>query len=213
VAEKLHKEVDIELSCNEDFRKAVKAAFDTVDEEFIEEGESMMWYSGTTVVCALFDQKHKVLLVANLGDSRCVLCRSGKAVPMSIDHKPTLPEERKRIEAAGFSVIEGRIDGSHALSRAIGDAELKGNLSLEASEQAISNVPEFMECEITKEDEFLVLACDGLWDVMHNQQAVDFISERLNKGVDLHSISTQLATHAVEIGSTDNVSVCIVTLP
>ena len=82
------------------------------------------------------------ILVLNLGDSRCVLSRGGKAIAMSEDHKPWVEKEKERILAAGKYIEDNRINGSHAFSRSIGDREMKDDL-LEPQNQAISPVPEF----------------------------------------------------------------------
>ncbi|KAL6058644.1 Protein phosphatase 2C 2 [Balamuthia mandrillaris] len=216
VAQHLHKQIDAHLAQNSDMEAAITAAFLVVDEDFMDEAESMMWYSGTVVVCAFLDTQKQEVLVANLGDSRCVLSRNGEAVAMSRDHKPTDPTEMERIEAAGCTVTEGRINGTHAMSRAIGDAELKQNINLELADQAISNAPEFRREKLNGAEEFILLACDGLWDVMSNEEAVAWVNDRLQKndfGGDLNVLAAEMAAHAVQIGSTDNVSVCIVTLP
>jgi serine/threonine protein phosphatase PrpC len=83
------------------------------------------------------------LYVANAGDARCVLGVNGKAVPMSVDHKPSLPGERQRILRAG-SVInaDGRIDGNLNLSRALGDLRYKRNENLRPHEHAITAFPD-----------------------------------------------------------------------
>ena len=62
---------------------------------------------------------------ANAGDSRTVMCEHGKAVELSKDHKPDLPTERTRILKAGGEVVDGRVNGMLALSRAIGDFDYK----------------------------------------------------------------------------------------
>lgn len=82
---------------------------------------------------------------ANIGDSRAVLCRSGKAVPLSFDHKPDHPQEHNRIEKAGGIVEQGRINGALNLSRAFGDFEFKNNEKVPASEQCVICVPEITE--------------------------------------------------------------------
>ncbi len=187
---------------------------------------------GTTIISALLDKQNRELLVANLGDSRCVLAQEMAngvltAHPLSRDHKPLDPTERARIEHAGCVVSpEGRINGTHALSRAIGDFELKNNLKLEMRDQAISNEPEIQTHRLSERDLFLVLACDGLYDVLSNQQIVDFVYTNVqqqqqsanananeNGNVDLDDVALKLANHAIEQGSTDNVTVCIITLP
>ena len=67
----------------------------------------------------------KKLVIANAGDSRCVLARGGKAIPLSFDHKPENEEERSRIEKAGSTIVEGRVDGNLNLSRSLGDLKYK----------------------------------------------------------------------------------------
>ncbi|KVI11942.1 probable protein phosphatase 2C 24 [Cynara cardunculus var. scolymus] len=118
---------------------------------------------GSTAVVAVVTPDN--IIVANCGDSRAVLCRNGKAVPLSSDHKPDRPDELKRIEAAGGRVVywEGaRVCGVLAMSRAIGDNYLKPYVSCE---------PEVTITKRTGEDECLILASDGLWDVVSNETA------------------------------------------
>ncbi|KAL4452740.1 hypothetical protein ABPG75_008402 [Micractinium tetrahymenae] len=150
--------------------------------------------AGCTAVVALLVKDH--LYVANAGDSRAVLCRGGKAVAMSEDHKPAAPDERARIMAAGgfLSEIGGitRVNGNLNLSRAIGDLRYKMNSELEPKDQIITAEPDVAVQRLVPEDRFLVLACDGIWDVMNNQQVVDFVAERLAKGEQPEVISSQL---------------------
>jgi serine/threonine protein phosphatase PrpC len=121
VAECLHDEIDRALAraqSTADWAAAVTSAFSTVDENLMDESESMMWTSGTTVVCAAFHKEERELWVANLGDSRCVLARHDQggpkvvAEPLSSDHKPWVEGEIQRIERAGCRVTEGRINGT-----------------------------------------------------------------------------------------------------
>ena len=79
--------------------------------------------AGTTAVIVLMTKDR--YYVANIGDSRAVLCREGKAIPLSTDHKPDLPSEHNRIEKAGGTITQGRINGSLNLSRAFGDYTYK----------------------------------------------------------------------------------------
>lgn len=223
VAECLHDEIDRALAraqSTADWAAAVTSAFSTVDENLMDESESMMWTSGTTVVCAAFHKEERELWVANLGDSRCVLARHDQggpkvvAEPLSSDHKPWVEGEIQRIERAGCRVTEGRINGTHAMSRAMGDFELKNNINLDMRDQAISNEPEIRKVGVATDELFVVLACDGLFDVMTDQEVVEWVYDRLaSTNDDLDTIAERLAHHAVDIGSTDNVSVLIVTLP
>ncbi|XP_076805049.1 protein phosphatase 1G-like [Clavelina lepadiformis] len=136
--------------------------------------------SGTTAVVALLHgfQLH----VANAGDSRCVLCRKdGKAFDMSDDHKPEDETELSRIKAAGGHVnLQGRVNGGLNLSRAIGDHCYKTNKDLPLEEQMISAMPDVRSVVLDPDDEFMVLACDGVWNVFTSQEVVDFVRDRLN---------------------------------
>lgn len=120
------------------------------------------------------------LYVANAGDSRCVLSRSGKAIPMSEDHKPDLPGEIQRIREAGSCVIEGRVNGNINLSRSLGDLEYKGVPNLPPERQAVTASPDVKTMMLTPEDQFLVLCCDGVWDILSSQDCVNFVIERLH---------------------------------
>jgi len=135
--------------------------------------------SGTTAVVALM--KGDKLYVANAGDSRCVLCRGGKSLDLSVDHKPEDDIERKRIENAGAKIEgDGRVNGGLNLSRAIGDHAYKTNKDMLPEEQAITALPDITEHTITKEDTFMVLACDGIWNVMESEEVIEFVHSRLS---------------------------------
>ncbi|KAH6769192.1 protein phosphatase 2CA [Perilla frutescens var. frutescens] len=116
----------------------------------------------TAVVSVVTPDK---VIVSNCGDSRAVLCRNGVAIPLSVDHKPDRPDELNRIQEAGGRVIfwDGpRVLGVLAMSRAIGDNYLK---------PFVISEPEVTVTERTAEDECLILASDGLWDVVSNETA------------------------------------------
>ncbi|KAI3455221.1 hypothetical protein Pfo_011884 [Paulownia fortunei] len=134
--------------------------------------------SGSTACVAII--RNNQLLVANAGDSRCVMSRKGKAHDLSKDHKPDIAAEKKRILEAGGYVQYGRVNGSLNLARAIGDMEMKQNKSLPAEKQIVTANPDIVTIELSEDDEFLIIACDGIWDCMSSQQAVDFIKEQLN---------------------------------
>ncbi|RDD43318.1 Protein phosphatase 1G [Trichoplax sp. H2] len=133
--------------------------------------------SGTTAVVAVIHKDE--LIVANAGDSRCILCRNGVALPMSLDHKPTDSPEKERILGAGGKIIDGRINQGLNLSRAIGDHMYKGNPEKSSIEQMVIAKPDIVSLKLEPSDEFVVLACDGIWDCMSNQEVVDFIRVRL----------------------------------
>lgn len=137
--------------------------------------------SGCTAVVALLVDRD--LYVANAGDSRCIVCRSGKVVEMSFDHKPEDQIEFQRIRKAGGRVtMDGRVNGGLNLSRAIGDHGYKMNKELPAEEQMITAMPDLKKITLTEEDEFMVLACDGIWNYMSNEEVVGFVKHRIDAG-------------------------------
>ncbi|KAG7037659.1 putative protein phosphatase 2C 60 [Cucurbita argyrosperma subsp. argyrosperma] len=155
-------------------------ANDQADDWAFEEGPHSD-FSGPTsgcTACVAIIRNNK-LIVANAGDSRCVISRKGQAHSLSRDHKPDLEIERDRILKAGGFIHAGRVNGSLNLARAIGDMEFKQNKFLPAEKQIITANPDVTTVELCDDDEFIVIACDGIWDCMSNQQLVDFIHEQL----------------------------------
>ena len=169
--------------------------------------------SGCTAVAVLIEGDE--ILCANAGDSRGVLCRGGEAVPLSFDHKPYSPTELARIEKAGGFVANRRVNGVLALSRAIGDFSFKCNTRVPWEEQAVTSAPDVKSLTIDKDrDEFVVIACDGIWDVMTNEQVVTMVRSLFSQGVALSTICEQLmhqclSPHPFGLGC-DNMSVIIV---
>ncbi|KAI3806436.1 hypothetical protein L1987_22341 [Smallanthus sonchifolius] len=171
VKEELNKKVE-----SMEWKKTMERSFNRMDKEVTDWNKGTVGGNcrcelqapasdavGSTAVVAVTTPDK--IIVANCGDSRAVLCRNGKAVPLSSDHKPDRPDELNRIQAAGGRVIywEGaRVLGVLAMSRAIGDNYLKPYVSSE---------PEVTITERTAEDECLIIASDGLWDVVSNDTA------------------------------------------
>ncbi|RZC00982.1 putative protein phosphatase 2C 60 isoform C [Glycine soja] len=98
---------------------------------------------------------------------------------LSKDHKPELEAEKDRILKAGGFIQVGRVNGSLNLARAIGDMEFKQNKYLPVEKQIVTADPDITSVELCDDDEFLVIACDGIWDCMSSQQLVDFIHQQL----------------------------------
>uniref|UniRef100_A0A0X3P3B1 protein-serine/threonine phosphatase n=1 Tax=Schistocephalus solidus TaxID=70667 RepID=A0A0X3P3B1_SCHSO len=144
---------------------------------------------GSTCIVLLVRDGH--IYCANCGDSRAVISSLGVAEAFSTDHKPSLPRERSRILAAGGWISGGnRVNGNLALSRALGDFTFKRNPQLSPVDQIISPEPE-VTCRDTRpeEDEFIVMGCDGIWDVLTDQEVVSFVRSRLAAGSPPDSVS------------------------
>lgn len=190
-------------------------------EENPQDPDDCLVQAGCTAVVAI--KKGSELYVANAGDSRGVLCRSGKAIALSEDHKPAHENERSRIIAAGgfLSEIGGvcRVNGNLNLSRAIGDLKYKNNADLPPKDQIITAQPDIRRFSLAPDDRFFVLACDGVWDVMSNQEVVDFISQKLDQGMNTSQaacalLDACLATDPKEARGVgcDNMTVVVVEL-
>ncbi|CAG7852167.1 Protein phosphatase 2C homolog 2 Short=PP2C-2 [Serendipita indica DSM 11827] len=170
-----------------DYATALKKAFLGTDDDLRADTTFMHDPSGCTAVAALLTKDRK-LYVANAGDSRSVLSIKGEVKPMSFDHKPTNKDETARIVAAGGFVEYGRVNGNLALSRAIGDFEFKSNNSLGPEKQIVTANPDIEIHELSDEDEFLILACDGIWDCLSSQQAVDMVRRLIAQKKSLQEI-------------------------
>lgn len=152
--------------------------------------------SGCTACLALIQGSE--LYVANVGDSRIVVCRDGNAVDMSIDHKPEDDEETARIIKAGGRVTEdGRVNGGLNLSRAIGDHGYKQNKNLPPEEQMISPLPDVQSMTLSPQDQFMIVACDGIWNSLSSEEACTFVSERLAENKKLSTICEELFDHCL----------------
>ncbi|CAH1404897.1 unnamed protein product [Nezara viridula] len=170
--------------------------------------------AGSTAVVVII--RNETLYCANLGDSRAIAFAHNHVIPLSTDHKPMLPLERKRILDAGCFVNFDRVNGDLALSRAFGDFAYKRNRRKSISEQAVISQPEVVKKTLTREWEFVVLACDGIWDVMTNEQVCHFIRTRIEKNVKPDLICSQLLDECLckddpnaKYVGTDNMTVII----
>jgi serine/threonine protein phosphatase PrpC len=137
-------------------------------------------HAGATAIVAVLTGK--ILTVANAGDSRAVLCRAGGAVfPLSYDHKPQQDREMTRItRSGGFVNNFGRINGNLNLSRSIGDLKYKQVPGIPPADQMITAEPDIMQVGLQEDDEFIVLGCDGIWDCLSNEDAVEYVRQRID---------------------------------
>ncbi|RWV93431.1 hypothetical protein GW17_00044111 [Ensete ventricosum] len=140
-------------------------------------------------------------------DCRAVLGKRGRAIELSRDHKPNCNAERLRIEKLGGSVYDGYLNGQLSVARALGDWHMKGS---KGSACPLSAEPELQEAILTEEDEFLVIGCDGLWDVMSSQCAVTITRKELMLHNDPEKCSRELVREALKRNTCDNLTVVVV---
>ncbi|XP_030234875.1 protein phosphatase 1B isoform X2 [Gadus morhua] len=168
--------------------------------------------SGSTAVGVLLSPDH--LFFINCGDSRAVLYRNARVCFSTLDHKPCNPQEKERIQNAGGSVMIQRVNGSLAVSRALGDFDYKCVDGKGQTEQLVSPEPDVFEMVRSPElDQFVVLACDGIWDVMSNEELCEFVRSRLEVSHDLERVCNELVDTCLHKGSRDNMSVVLVCFP
>ncbi|KAK2846512.1 hypothetical protein Q5P01_009511 [Channa striata] len=213
-------------------KKCLLDTFRLTDEDFLKKASSQKpaWKDGSTATCVLVVED--VVYVANLGDSRAVLCRmeataEGQRRPVTLalskEHNPTIYEERMRIQRAGGTVRDGRVLGVLEVSRSIGDGQYK--------RCGVISTPDLRRCQLTASDRFIILACDGLFKVFSADEAVKFVLNILQEGsveqkpglteqkpglteeeVRVEVACQQLASEAVRRGCADNVTVILVTI-
>lgn len=164
--------------------------------------------SGTTALTAVVSGR--ILLVANAGDCRAVLSRRGKAVEMSRDHRPRCTRERKRIEGSGGYVIGDYLNGRLNVTRALGDWHIEGMKNLGAGGGPLSAEPEIKKAKLSKDDEFLIIGCDGIWEAFTNQNAVDFARRKLQEHNDLETCCKELVDEAMKREIKDNLTAVMV---
>ncbi|QRW21265.1 protein phosphatase 2C [Rhizoctonia solani] len=203
---------------NEPIPDILNRTFHAVDKELSDIAAQGATHSGCTAVTAflrLEDAEGKpvkdphgpcrrVLYTANAGDARGVLCRGGKAVRLTYDHKGSDKQEAKRIVDAGGFVLNNRVNGKRspcvlAVTRSLGDSAMK---------EFVVGSPYTTETELSEDDEFVILACDGLWDVADDQAAVDIVRKAAPNSA--QDAAKTLLEHALSSFSMDNVSVLVV---
>lgn len=216
-----------EDAASELMRKILKTCYLRADKEFITPKNAPQ--SGSTAATVILFGRR--LFAANVGDSRVVLCRSGgQCVELTSDHKPSRPDEAARVRAAGGFILHKRVMGELAITRAFGDKSfkmgIKAMLEDEAEELAqngeakdlnaplVSAEPEIASMVLSHNDEFLLLACDGLFDVFRSQDAIALARQELiaHRG-EPAEVARILSDQAIRVRrSRDNVSILIIVL-
>jgi len=181
------------------YEDAIVAGYLECDQKMRTEESLKDEMSGSTAVSALL--RGSDLYVGNVGDSRCIACIDGVADPLSVDHKPSDPLEKARIVNAGGFVELNRVNGNLALSRAMGDFSFKQNANLSPEDQIVSGCPDVVCRSVSQDWQFVLLACDGIWDVLSNQEVADFVIRRIANGLEPEIICEELMNRCL---ATDN---------
>ncbi|CAG7869243.1 unnamed protein product [Brassica rapa] len=193
-------------------KKAILDGFRKTDELLLQESVSVLtfvygsggWQDGATAVCVwIVDQK---VFIANIGDAKAVLARSSstnesgshteactplKAIVLTREHKAIYPQERSRIQKSGGVVSSnGRLQGRLEVSRAFGDRQFK--------KYGVIATPDIHAFELTEREDFMILGCDGLWEVFGPSDAVGFVQKLLKEGLPVSTISRRLVKEAVK---------------
>lgn len=219
-----------EDSTSELMRRILKTAYLRTDKEFISPKTAPQ--SGSTAATIVLMGRR--LFAANVGDSRVVLCRSGgQCVELTSDHKPSRPDEAARVRAAGGFILHKRVMGELAITRAFGDKSFKMGIKAMLDEESednngsgnddmakdltaplVSSEPEIASMVLNHNDEFLLLACDGLFDVFRSQDAIALARQELiaHRG-EPAEVARILSDQAIRVRrSRDNVSILIIVL-
>ena len=193
----------------EDKRLATKyfsGVFNMVQNNIEKEHPRMSKYCGSTSLLGIYhyDKKNNPMLwMLNVGDCRAVLCKSDNNVEqLTEDHKPNTNKEKDRIKKLGGNIYYDGYDWrikDLSLSRAFGDCEAK---------PYVSHMPEIYRYKLNPNDKFVIFACDGLWDVISNIKASNFVLNLMKKKYK-ENIAKKLASYAIKEGSYDNVTVVI----
>jgi len=219
VAQNLHQYIMESSYFHSNIRKAIKEGFKQTEEEFLELAKRDNFGDGTTAIVAFLVKN--TLTVGNVGDSEGVLCRGNKAIPLTTVHNPAKnPAEIERIQKEGGRVYHSRLAHPHlnpsyfslGVSRAIGDMLFKHPDFTKGKPSGLIAVPDIREIQLTSEDQFIILACDGLWDVMTHQEAVDLVIKSLLETDDPQTASEILVDTAYNKGSTDNITAMVCAL-
>ncbi|KOH00343.1 type 2C protein phosphatase PTC1 [Saccharomyces eubayanus] len=209
----LHTIIEQNILADEarDVRDVLNDSFLTIDKEI---NTKLLGNSGcTAAVCVIrwelpdaaskdsmdLTQHQRKLYTANVGDSRIVLFRNGNSIRLTYDHKASDSLEMQRVEQAGGLIMKSRVNGMLAVTRSLGDKFF---------DTLVVGSPFTTSVEITSEDKFLILACDGLWDVIDDQDACELIKD-INEPNEAAKV---LVRYALENGTTDNVTVMVVFL-
>lgn len=196
--------------------KALRSAFLATDDEFLRAANAGSFEDGTTAIVVMV--RGDDMWIANVGDSRAILvqrqeeaeqrpvtaraAKSIRAIALSEDHKPNRPDERKRVQRAGGFVLHNgvwRVQGVLAVSRALGDRVYK---------DYVIAVPDIVHRKRDGRDHCIVMASDGVWDVMSNDEVASLVKDASDPSEAARIVSNE----AFLQGSRDNICSLVINL-
>lgn len=191
-----------------DTEKTLLMGFKTLEEMLLKKLNEDDDTSGSTAICGIYNGVTNTLTLAYVGDSMCVVSVNRKAVEVTKMHRINNSSEKQRIDEAGGIIINHRVNGVLAVTRAFGDSQFKSSTKDQPSKVVIAE-PEIYVGKVTESYDFAIFASDGLWDVMTPQAAVNFVWNLRLKNEDLSVIPSLMIKKALNKGSVDNVTVII----
>jgi protein phosphatase 1L len=190
-------------SYGDNLPQALKRSFHTVNDQFLRVADQMNLQDGSTCLVVLIrDDKY---MIANVGDCRAVLISNGKPIQLSKDQKPTNIEEQRRIAKLGGTIVNcmgiSRVNGVLAVARAFGNRNLRHVIRPDA---------EITQRAMNEGDEYLIIASDGMWDVLSNRDVANFCGSTAASNMRASAIAEELVATALARGSMDNTTcICV----
>ncbi|CAO2174773.1 unnamed protein product [Urochloa humidicola] len=225
-ANELHTTFIRKEALSGDMEDSITTSFLRVD-EMLSQGLGNRWSgmkgsdaipvgSGSTGCVVLL--RDREIIIANAGDCRCIVFSQNNIHLESTDHIPENEMESARVYRAGGYINDGYVNDRLNITRSFGDFDLKGNDNLLAEDQIITDKPQLITAKLPEEAEFIILACDGIWDVMTSEEVMKFVHEHINSEDKLSGVCEKLMDSCLapkvtddEIGC-DNMSVILIQL-
>jgi serine/threonine protein phosphatase PrpC len=177
----------------------ITQSFRIMDEELVQYEEVG---STINIIFMQFENKERIIYSGNLGDSRSILVKKKEAIRLSYDHKAIDKNEIERVKKDGGIILKKRFYGALAITRALGDYTFK------IDGCGLSNIPYISRTIVEKDDQYIIMGSDGIWDVINEEKAYKLIQDNPNIAKDPGLLSKFIVEKAVELGSKDNIS-CI----
>lgn len=212
-SENLHRLIQKNMN-NGDICESMKKAFLQFDDEFCQKAQKTRDTSGAVACCVIIEDR--TVYVANIGDCAAVLCRQGETILLSDEHPPGSEQEVRRIKLEGGTISrDGRLNGDLAVSRSFGDLIFpEKDLTAKGTKAVgLSAIPVVKKHYLCEEDEFLIVACDGIFDYVNYKISVQTVRRNLRRYNDVQRANSRLVQIAAAVPSMDNMTAVLVAFP